>query len=312
MDRKNDNFYFTINCLNKSGLRRSCSSPMKYVSVYVLLPLLLIFYGMVIFNFQYMNNDIVEISQVFDAVATFGQLVVRKLILLLHGDKIEEVIDERSHFLSYDLFGEELGRRYRNRMKFRITVIKFFWTVAFFTSFMFVLTPLFVKDVLLPHTCWIPGNNGILRIVIYNLEIIYYVELTLLIGVFDGIFLFTCLEIQIQFELLKRSIQSINFGLDSGEEYEKFCLVKLKTCSIHHNFLLGLSNFTQIVRSVLYIAVLNLQGALFFIPASDVEAEAETLPDEIYSTDWYNTKNRKIHKFILFWLIKAQRPMIMS
>jgi hypothetical protein len=40
--------------------------------------------------------------------------------------------------------------------------------------------------------------------------------------------------------------------------------------------------------------------------------QADNLTSEIYNIDWYNTKNLKICKFVLFWLARSQTPVQMS
>ncbi|RZC34027.1 hypothetical protein BDFB_010713, partial [Asbolus verrucosus] len=106
-------------------------------------------------------------------------------------------------------------------------------------------------------------------------------------GVFDAFFLMVCVDLKIQFKLLNKTLQSIKIGVDVDENHEEFCWNKLKECFEHHRFLL---------RCVLRIALF----------------QAEKLVFEIYSIDWYNSNALRIRKFVLFWLIKAQIPLLMT
>jgi hypothetical protein len=40
--------------------------------------------------------------------------------------------------------------------------------------------------------------------------------------------------------------------------------------------------------------------------------QADNLTLQIYNIDWYNAKNLKICKFVLFWLAQSQTPVQMS
>lgn len=70
-----DPFLFVINCYELSGLRVSSTKMRRIISVYILLPLLLILYALIIFNFNYKNDNIFEFAEVFEAVSTFGQVI---------------------------------------------------------------------------------------------------------------------------------------------------------------------------------------------------------------------------------------------
>ncbi|KAJ3645160.1 hypothetical protein Zmor_022842 [Zophobas morio] len=72
------------------------------------------------------------------------------------------------------------------------------------------------------------------------------------------------------------------------------------------------ADVTQVMRCIMYLMTVLFQGSISFLPASNVEIEAEKLANEIYCLDWYNSPNLKIRKFVLFWLMKAQKPVQMS
>nr|XP_015836874.1 PREDICTED: uncharacterized protein LOC103314856 isoform X2 [Tribolium castaneum] len=338
-----DAFYFVIDCYNKSGLRKTSPNLRKLVSIYLLLPLLFILYSMIIINIRYKNANIFEIAEVFEAVSTFGQLVARKSLLLLHRSLFEEIIQDRSHFWSYDSFGGKIGDKYRQEMQFSVSLIKKMWYASVWSLVFHFCTPFFVTNAVLPDACWIPVDSKCLVIFLYALEMVFYIEVIFLLGSFDAFFLCMCTELKIQFNLLNRTLDKLQTNPETTDE---MWLKTLKKCSRHHCFILKVhaklnrffseyfvcqylinvggvciqffiisnesSNLTQILRSVVYILIASLLGALIFLPSSAIEEEAEKFENRIYDIEWQNTKDLNIRKFIIFWLMKAQKSIHMT
>jgi hypothetical protein len=69
-----DYFQLSLSYYNKSGLRKSSTFFQKCVSVYILYPLIIIFYLMVIYNIRYKHSDIFDIAEVFQSVSVFGNV----------------------------------------------------------------------------------------------------------------------------------------------------------------------------------------------------------------------------------------------
>lgn len=45
---------------------------------------------------------------------------------------------------------------------------------------------------------------------------------------------------------------------------------------------------------------------------TEMAFQAEIFNDNIYNIDWQNTTSLQIRKFIVFWMMKAQKPINMS
>jgi hypothetical protein len=162
-------------------------------------------------------------------------VLLRKTLLLVHGTSFEEMIQEYSHFWTYDLFGKN---KFEKKMAFCVSIIKLFivgGTVSCVTHF---LIPFFVKGFLLPHACWIPGNNFVARVILYGLEAVFYAETVFIIVVFDGFYLLMCCNLEIQFALLCKAVRSIQFGPNATTAHEETCWKQLKQYSQYHKFLL--------------------------------------------------------------------------
>jgi hypothetical protein len=144
-EAETDYFQFTIKCYDSSGLRGRSTFLQKCVSVYILYPLLIVLYLMVIINFRYKHNSIFEIAEVFSSVACFGHvilqpqnhkyifqiicfiwlLLVRKTAIIAYGPLFEDLYRKRFYLWKYDLFGKIKGNQYRKRMATCVSLIKF-------------------------------------------------------------------------------------------------------------------------------------------------------------------------------------------
>ncbi|RZC39274.1 hypothetical protein BDFB_004152, partial [Asbolus verrucosus] len=231
---KQDYFQIPLNYYDKLGLRPSCTSYKKYVSIYILYPLLLMLCGLVLFNIRYQNDNIFEMVAVFESLSAFGYIFVRKTIFMVHGSLFEEIIQERSRFWNYDLFGQNTEKEFRKQMGFCVFLIKSLLIGCCTAITIHVFTPIFVEGYVLPDACFIPGDNNFFIIIIYSLEVLFYVETFFMVGIFDGFFLLMCTDLKIQFKILKKTVRSIRI-----EKNEDKYWIKLKTCCNYHNFLLS-------------------------------------------------------------------------
>jgi hypothetical protein len=256
MEARNGKDYFqlSLSYYNKSGLRKSSTFFQKCVSVYMLYPLMIIFYLMVIYNIRYKHSDIFDIAEVFQSVSVFGnvrlitvcylyihfifQLVFRKTLLIIHGSLLEEIIEDHSHFWSYDLFGKVSGNRLRKTMDLCVSIIKLFIIGGVITASIYWTAPFYIKNYSLPHACWIPGNNFVATIILYILESIFYIEVVVIIVAFDGFYLLMCFNLKIQFILLCKAVKSIQLGVNATKADEEVCWMKLKQYNHYHKFLL--------------------------------------------------------------------------
>jgi hypothetical protein len=256
MEARNGKDYFqlSLSYYNKSGLRKSSTFFQKCVSVYILYPLMIIFYLMVIYNIRYKHSDIFDIAEVFQSVSVFGnvrlitvcylyihfifQLVFRKTLLIIHGSLLEEIIEDHSHFWTYDLFGKASGNRLRKTMDLCVSIIKLFIIGGVITASIYWTAPFYIKNYSLPHACWIPGNNFVATVILYILESIFYIEVVVIIVAFDGFYLLMCFNLKIQFILLCKAVNSIQLGVNATKADEEVCWVKLKQYNHYHKFLL--------------------------------------------------------------------------
>ncbi|XP_068902921.1 odorant receptor 43a-like [Tenebrio molitor] len=340
-----DYFRFTLNCYDQSGLRKSSKFLQKFVSLYILYPVMYILLFMIIYNFRFKHN-IVEFAEVFGSAAAYANLLFRKTLILAHGKTIEEMISHRSSFWAYDLFGKAVGDKLRDKMNFCFSFIQLLLVSCTFSLVSHAVAPLFVEKYLLPHPCWIPGNNFTMRVVLYVVETVLFMETIFMLAIFDAFYLLMCTSLKIQFKLLRKAVETIKIGTNPSEDHENSCWMKLKECTIHHKFLLGMhqklnkisseyfvcqyfltisetciplfvildenTRIVQILEHLSIAVIINVVCAMYFLPAGEIEIEASNLASAVYNIDWYNTKNLKIRRFILFWLQKTQTAVEMT
>lgn len=123
-------------------------------------------------------------------------------------------------------------------MSFCVALVKFTWITGVVSLTFHSSAPIFVKSMDLPQPCWIPGEIFIFRVIIYILEVIFYIEVVFLLGVFDGFYLMFCSELQVQLQLLCKVISDINIGADASLSHEEMCWQKMKEYSNYHRFLI--------------------------------------------------------------------------
>ncbi|XP_068912411.1 odorant receptor 10-like [Tenebrio molitor] len=206
----------------------------------------------------------------------------------------------------------------------------------------FFLTPVFKTSAQVPQESWVPEPKNYFTPIVYTLQIICLSESIPVAIIIDGTFLLMCGEFEIQFVLLKKTLQSIRIGENSAAKHESFCFKKLKQCSAYHCLLLeehkkmkrvfseffllqyllsieGLcielfvinesQSWDKFTLAAIYIVGIIMQSSFTFLSASNLEIAAESLPDDIYQIDWYNSSNNKIPKHVLFMLMRAQKPL---
>jgi hypothetical protein len=96
--------------------------------------------------------------------------------MLKYGSLWEEIFIEHLRFWPYDLFGTITGDKFRKIMNLSVSIIIMFWGGGFVSVLIHLATPFFDKELLLPHPCWIPGNNFVMRVILYAFEIVFYLE----------------------------------------------------------------------------------------------------------------------------------------
>ncbi|RZC41627.1 7tm 6 domain containing protein [Asbolus verrucosus] len=299
--------------------------------------------GLVLYNFHYMDYSISEAVDTFEGVSTLGHILLRKISVVSQATQLEDLYNQRLRFWKYDMFGKEKGDKYRKRMTICAYLSRGLLIVTFTTAVFLGIRPIFVESKTLPEPLFVPGNNKFLKIFFYVAEMFYLCELILLTSFYDGTFLMMCGELEIQFQILKMAIRSIKIGEDSTLEHEETCCNQLKSCSLYHLFLkkvhhnlnktfsifvvfqygvsvVGIcinlfilnseeSTLTQKMTAIMYMQPVSLQLAFIFIPASNVGIESESLADAIFDVDWYNAKNMKMRKHILFMITNALEPL---
>lgn len=146
----------------------------------------------------------------------------------------EEIIKTHSKFWPYKLFGKPTEARLRNYMQLCVYLIKIFLLCGISSIVTRCVSPIFVKDILLPQDCWIPENSHFAKNVIYIFEIIFYIESITYFPLFDGLYIVITGNIKSQFILLQKALESLNLK----EEKEEISWAKLKNITEHHKLVL--------------------------------------------------------------------------
>ncbi|KAJ3631112.1 hypothetical protein MTP99_012261 [Tenebrio molitor] len=339
-----DYLKFSRKFLEGTGLVPTSSLCKKLLSLLVFLPVCLVLNFLVVYQFARAKGDILLIAEAFESLSTYGQLTVRKYQLLLHGNLIEEVMRDWCQNWEYNLFGDKIETELRRKMELCIKMTK---TLAFCstgTITLMCVTALIDDKKLVPLTCFVPNYKWAAEIIFIS-EVIILFETLYYVVALDSFYLLNCMNLETQFTLMRELIKSIRFGADDDSE----CLQKLVRCAQHHKSLLRLHQklnkvyseyfilqYTitvtavsiqayltiyrlvqghykllshRTLKSVVYFFTVMLQVALYFIPASNVEIEAENYSLEIYSTNWEANTNNKIGKHLLFMLMKSQKSL---
>ncbi|XP_064212725.1 uncharacterized protein LOC107397893 [Tribolium castaneum] len=299
-----------------SGLRVSSNSFLKFLSLYVLYPLLLIMFVMVHLNVWFKHANIFEITEVFTSICIVASMCIRKTVLIQYGSTFEDVIQKHSQFWDYGLFGTKTESRLRKNMEFCFLLLKCFIISGIASIIVRCFSPLFMKELLLPQDCWIPGNQPVAKKIIYVLQIIFYIESMTYTPLFDGLYIIMTGNLKSQLILLQKAIESIDLKRQDDETSWR----RVKECCQHHKFLLSIlkkinkmysnffvctylltiigiciplfvifdksSNLTQIVESILVAIVMNTLLIMICIPGSEIEIEADRLITQIYNLNW--------------------------
>ncbi|EFA04731.1 odorant receptor 7a [Tribolium castaneum] len=330
-----DNFKLCFIAFNLSGLGPS-SKPFLKILSYVLYPWLCLLFVLVCVNIVFKHSNIWDIGEVTSSISIAVMMVVRKTILIKYSSVFAEIIELHSRFWDYGLFGKATETKIRKKVDFFKFILKCYIVSGITATSTRSIVPIFDKNLTMPQDCWIPGNNSIVKHIIYAFQVIFYAESISYFTFFDGFLLIVTANLQAQFILLQKATGSINFETDSEETAWK----KLVKCCEHHKFLISVhkklntlysyfylvtyflvitmgcvslfvifdksSTFAQLLESAITMVVLNVMIAMICICSSEIEIEAEKLLTQIYEVNWYETPNLKIRKFILFWLMQAQ------
>ncbi|EFA12791.2 odorant receptor 152 [Tribolium castaneum] len=320
-----------------SGLAPDSPPIRKFLAKFFILPCFLII-ALSIYKLRDSNSDIFLVIDVLECVASYTQLTIRKYIIYNHGKLMEEIISDCENLWSFDMFGPELGKNFDQKMRNTWTVVKSLITCGFVTFILMCVSATTSKENPLPFTCWVP-NFAFATELLFLLQFLLLMELLYDVMAMDGFFLLVCMDIQIQFKMMKKMLHSIQFGVTSEEEsWDKLVeLVKQhnKMLKLHQKlnrvfsryFLVQYAmtvgsmtvqaytlkyseaNIETTIKSIVYTISLMLQGASFFFSASNIEIEAGNFSKEIYFLNWEDQQDVKIKKHILFMLMKSQENL---
>ncbi|XP_044259044.1 odorant receptor 7a-like [Tribolium madens] len=326
--------------MHGSGLGPSSPKIKRFISLGLLLPLSLLLDVLVIYDFHFLDNDIFKIAELFESVSSFGQLPIRKFILTHHSKLIQNLLEERKKFWSYDMFGKKYGKYLRHKMVLATRLIQTMILFGASVATLMFLATLADDTKKVPLECWIPDFKHSTHVVLV-MQFFSLSEIIYLVGAVDCLYVLMCVEIKIQFLLLQKKLKTIQVELRTMEE----CLNDLIICVKHHNLLLRShkklnrifseyffvqyfvsvlaacvqlyiliyvsANLEDTLKSIVYLSAVVFHVAIFFMPASDIEEEAEQFAAEIYNVNWEFTSETKFRKQLLFMLMKAQKPLYM-
>ncbi|EFA02945.1 odorant receptor 136 [Tribolium castaneum] len=321
-----------------SGLASNSPVFRQFLARYLFFPLSLILVSLSIYIIKDANNDIYFLTEVMESLASYTQLLIRKYMIFTQSKLMVEIINDCENLWSLELFGPELGKKFKQQMKNCWTFVNVLVTSGFSTVLLICITTLTDKEKSLPFVCWIPGFPHATELIFLTQFVLlmnglYYIKLT------DAFYLLVCMDIQIQFKMMGKMLKTIHFGLLS----EKESWEKLVELAKHHNKILHKKlnkvyskyyvvqyvmsvtamtaqaytlkyievNIQLALKSIMYTCSLLLQGALYFFPASNIEIEAENFSTEIYFLNWQDHGDVKIRKHILFMLLKSQENLEM-
>lgn len=242
-------FDLSLKCYDIYGLKSTSPKFRKFISVYVLYPIQLTLYAMVLYNLRYKHHHIFEFAEVSVSATTFGnvkfqqpifcynnnfQILIRKSLVVFSGSLNEGIIDKHDKFWKYDSFEKPIAAQCYKNMDLCTMLINFIMIGTTISIIVHCSLPLVLKDLLLPQACWIPGNDPIARVILYVMEITVYIECLILMEMFDGLYLLMTVNLRVQFWLLRKAVESINVEKENDEE----CWQKMKTFCKYHKFLL--------------------------------------------------------------------------
>ncbi|XP_044255357.1 uncharacterized protein LOC123005603 [Tribolium madens] len=324
------------------GTGLAANSPLyrKFLSKYIFAPLGLLLLAFSAYKFWDTNNDIFLIMEVLESISTLTQLMIRKYLIFVHSNLILEIFNDCYNLWPFDLFGPELEKKFKKQMKNCWTLAQFLITCGFVTIFITCVSALTDEEKSLPFICWVPNLPYATELIFLSQYILltivlYYILLT------DGFYLLVCMDIKIQYKMMRKMLKSIKFRIIS----EKESWEKLVELAKHHNKMLMLHKklnkvfskyflvqyamsvsaitvqaytlkYSQVtieieIKSIFYTVSILFQVALYFFPASNVEIEAEKLSTAIYFLNWQDYGNVKIRHHILFMLLKSQQKLEM-
>ena len=160
---------------------------------------------------------------------------MRKIVILRCCNIWEELHSDRGKFWRHDLFGKELGDGFRRKMLMLKCLCLTLPIMTVFVAIYYSVGPIIYKEQDLPQPCWVPKPEYLP--VIYFFQCLYMFELAFMDCFVDSTFLLMCGELEIQFLLLKKTIQSVRIGENCNNKKEDKCFQILKKCTRFHLFL---------------------------------------------------------------------------
>ncbi|EEZ97777.1 uncharacterized protein LOC107398752 [Tribolium castaneum] len=338
-----DYFKIPLKFYNWSGVRITSKKIPKIISVYILYPMMIVLYGLMIINIRFNIDSLAKFIEVGISVSTMTIIALRKTLLIKNGSVYEDLLETQKLYWAYNRFGQAFESTQRKRMYFCLLVTKFIIGYSCVSlSYHSIIAPIIMHEMILPQPCWNPGNTTIGRNIIFFVENIFYIEGTSNFVIFDCLYFLLATNLRIQFALLRKELNSIDFKEDSEEK----CFARLVKCSQYHKLLLSVHRKINTIysafflltyvftitstctlmfvvfymeadaallgKSIFIVIILNTLLVMTFIPAGELEIEGEKLAMDIYFMNWYETSSLKIRKFILFWLMRAQIPLQMT
>ncbi|XP_044255369.1 uncharacterized protein LOC123005612 [Tribolium madens] len=307
-------------------------------------PLTLLLIALSSYKLRDTNNDIFLIMEILESISTFTLLMIRKYVVFTHSSLMLDIFNDCYNLWSFDLFGLELEQKFKKQMKNCWTLAQTLITCGFITIMFMCVSALIEEEKLVPFICWLPDF-------LYARELIFLSQFIILMVVFyyilltDGFYLLVCMDIKIQYKMMRKMLKSIKFGII----LEKESLEKLVELAKHHNKMLKLHKklnnvfskyflvqyamsvsaitvqaytlkysevtIETVLKSIFYTVSILLQVALYFFPASNVEIEASIIIIKLFILfflNWQDYGNVKIRHHILFMLLKSQQKLEMK
>lgn len=172
-------------------------------------------------------------------IYTKFQVTIRKVVGMLSANKIQNIVECHKSFWSYDKAERKFGDKLRKKANFSFNYIKVYLYIYLMVIALSGIVPFFIDVESLPVELWIPNDYLFLKIAIYISELVLFVELALNCAWFDGLFFYTCSDLEIQFQMIRNRLKKLKLVQNYKQtiSYSKYFKL-LKRYFIHHKFLL--------------------------------------------------------------------------
>lgn len=169
---------------------------------------------------------------------------------MFSASKIQNIVECHKFFWSYDTTGQKFGDKLRKKANFSFNYIKVYLYIYLMVIALSGIVPYFIDVENLPVELWIPNNYLPLKITIYISELVLFVELALNCAWFDGLFFYTCSDLEIQLQMIRNRLKKLRSEPNYQQTISNSKYFKcLKKYFIHHKFLL------RYRKKTVYIAV---------------------------------------------------------